>query len=85
MTAEGPAWVWLDGRIVPEAEATIPVADRGFVYGDGLFETLRTRRGRVFRLDRHLDRLARGAAAIGFLAHRLVATVTWSRPSADVQ
>jgi branched-subunit amino acid aminotransferase/4-amino-4-deoxychorismate lyase len=65
VTAEGAAWVWLDGRILPEAEATIPVADRGFVFGDGLFETLRGRRRRVFRLGAHLDRLARGAAAIG--------------------
>jgi branched-subunit amino acid aminotransferase/4-amino-4-deoxychorismate lyase len=65
VTAEGAGWVWLEGRVLPEADATIPVTDRGFSYGDGLFETLRTRRRRVFRLDRHLDRLAKGAGAIG--------------------
>jgi branched-chain amino acid aminotransferase len=61
---EGPSWVWLDGRILPEAEVKVPVADRGFVYGDGLFETLRTRGRRAFRLPQHLDRLERGARTV---------------------
>jgi aminodeoxychorismate lyase len=40
----------------------VPVNDRGFLYGDGLFETIRVCRGRPFRLTQHLERLARGAA-----------------------
>ncbi len=65
MRVEGPSWVWLDGRILPEAEATVSVADRGFVYGDGLFETLRTRGRRAFRLPQHLERLKQGARTVG--------------------
>ena len=57
--------VYLDGEIVDGAEARVPVTDRGLLYGDGVFEVLRTTNGRPFLLDRHLDRLAGGAAAIG--------------------
>lgn len=53
--------VFLNHRFVPEAEATVSVADRGFLYGDGLFETIRVARGRLFRWEQHLARLARGA------------------------
>jgi branched-chain amino acid aminotransferase len=57
--------VYLDGSLVPRREAKISVFDHGFLYGYGLFETMRAYRGRVFRLESHLERLARGAAAIG--------------------
>jgi branched-chain amino acid aminotransferase len=53
--------VFLNGRLVPEAQAVVPVNDRGFMYGDGLFETLRVVAGRPFRLARHLERMVRGA------------------------
>jgi branched-subunit amino acid aminotransferase/4-amino-4-deoxychorismate lyase len=33
--------VFLNGQFVPEAQAVVPVNDRGFLYGDGLFETMR--------------------------------------------
>ncbi|HWG89825.1 MAG TPA: aminotransferase class IV [Candidatus Thermoplasmatota archaeon] len=49
--------VFLNGRIVPAAEATVSVQDRGFLYGDGVFETLRAYDGRVPRLAAHLARL----------------------------
>ncbi len=52
--------VYLDGRKVEEEEALIPVMDRGVLFGDGLFETIRAYRGRPFRLDRHLARLREG-------------------------
>jgi aminodeoxychorismate lyase len=52
--------VFLNGRLVPEAQAVVPVSDRGFMYGDGLFETLRVVAGRPFRLAQHLERMARG-------------------------
>jgi len=42
--------IFLNGHFVPEAEALIPVNDRGFMYGDGLFETVRVVNGRPFRL-----------------------------------
>ncbi len=53
--------VFLNGQFVPEQQALIPVNDRGFLYGDGLFETLRVVNGRPFRLAQHLERMARGA------------------------
>jgi branched-chain amino acid aminotransferase len=57
--------VQVNGRLVKESEAVISVFDRGFLFGDGIFETLRSVSGRVFRLDRHLSRLERSASAIG--------------------
>lgn len=53
--------VFLNGRFMPEAEAVVPVNDRGFMYGDGLFETLRICQGRPFRMAQHLERMTRGA------------------------
>lgn len=56
--------VWLDGRLVPEAEARIAPSDRGLLLGDGLFETLRVADGRPLHLARHLARLRLGAAVL---------------------
>jgi len=53
-------FAFLNGQIVPEDKAVVPVNDRGFLYGDGLFETIRVCRGRAFRLTQHLERLAQG-------------------------
>ena len=53
--------VFLNGRFVPETQAVVPVNDRGFLYGDGLFETVRVVNGRPFRLAQHLERMMRGA------------------------
>lgn len=57
--------VWLNGRLWSADEARVPVFDRGFLLGDGLFETMRAYGGRVFRLREHLERLERSAARIG--------------------
>ena len=53
--------VFLNGQFLPEAKAVVPVSDRGFLLGDGLFETMRVVRGRPFRFAQHLERMARGA------------------------
>ena len=53
--------VFLNGQFMPEAEAFVPVNDRGFMYGDGLFETMRVIRGKPFRFAQHLERMTRGA------------------------
>ncbi len=53
--------VFLNGQFVPEAQAVVPINDRGFMYGDGLFETMRVVNGRPFRMAQHLERLSRGA------------------------
>jgi branched-chain amino acid aminotransferase len=49
----------LDGRVVPTAEATIPVTDEGLLRGDGAFEVIRVYDGRPFALDDHLARMRR--------------------------
>ncbi|HTR15423.1 MAG TPA: aminotransferase class IV [Acetobacteraceae bacterium] len=53
--------VWLNGALLPAAEARIDPADRGFTLGDGLFETIRIAAGRPRHLSRHLARLCAGA------------------------
>lgn len=53
--------VFLNGRLVPARQATISVFDRSFLYGDGVFETLRVHRGVPFLWDAHLTRLQAGA------------------------
>jgi branched-chain amino acid aminotransferase len=58
------SYVYINGEFCPKAEARIPVFDRGFLYGDGVFEGIRVYNGRVFRLEQHLRRLYRGAKAI---------------------
>ena len=63
--------VFLNGEFVPAERATVSVLDRGFLYGDGLFETMRVHRGQPFCWDAHLERFERGAA---FLKIRLVFT-----------
>ncbi len=55
---------WLGGRWIEEADAFIPADDRGFLYGDAVFETGRLVAGGYFRLDRHLERLEASAAAL---------------------
>lgn len=57
--------VSIDGELVSEASAKISVLDHGLLYGDGLFEGLRVRAGRIFRLEQHLARLALGARYLG--------------------
>ena len=51
---------FLNGNFLPEAEALISINDRGFLLGDGLFETMRVVNGRPFRMAQHLERQARG-------------------------
>ncbi|HSG05167.1 MAG TPA: aminotransferase class IV, partial [Nitrospiria bacterium] len=53
--------VFLNGRWVPPGKARVSVLDHGFLYGDGVFETLRAYNGSIFRLSAHLSRLRRSA------------------------
>jgi branched-chain amino acid aminotransferase len=59
-----PARVWIEGAVVPAEAAHVPVFDRGFLYGDSVYEVTRTYGGRPYALDEHLDRLARSAERI---------------------
>jgi branched-chain amino acid aminotransferase len=67
VTGDGPATpghVWVDGEILPADGAHLSVFDRGFQLGDGVFETLRARGGRVTELPAHLARLHRSAGGL---------------------
>lgn len=55
---------FVNGRFMPLEEATVSVEDRGFQFGDGVYEVIRTYRGQPFQLDAHLARLERSAKAI---------------------
>ena len=58
--------VWLNGRILNQAEARIDPADRGLLLGDGLFETMRVTDGAVRHFTLHMERLAHGAGVLMF-------------------
>jgi len=57
--------VYLNDRFVKEEEAVVSVFDHGFLYGDGVYETIRSYGSRIFMRDQHLARLRRSADAIG--------------------
>lgn len=57
--------IYLNGEFLSEEKACISPADRGFLLGDGLFETMRAYSGNIFRLDAHLERLLAGADFLG--------------------
>jgi len=57
--------VYLNGSLIPRSQARISALDYGFLYGFGLFETMRAYGGQVFRLDSHLNRLAHSAEILG--------------------
>jgi branched-chain amino acid aminotransferase len=56
----------VDGVLSAEADARIPVLDRGFLFGDSIYEVVRTRHGIVFGWREHFDRLRASAAGLGF-------------------
>lgn len=58
------ATVYLNGRFLPADQACVSVMDRGFLFGDGVYEVIPVYAGRLFRLDSHLDRLDRSLEGI---------------------
>ena len=58
-------WIYLNDKFVQEHDAVISVFDHGFLYGDGVYETIRSYGPRLFIRDQHLSRLFRSAEAIG--------------------
>ncbi len=56
---------WVNGDLAPEDRISIPLLDRGFLHGEGCFETVRIHRGAPFHLDAHLGRLAAGLGTLG--------------------
>jgi len=66
--------IYLNGRLIPRSKAKLSPFDHGFLYGYGLFETMRAYQGHIFRLDRHLARLRRSAQSLG-LTHSILHVV----------
>ena len=58
-------WIFLNNRFVKQRDAVVSVFDHGFLYGDGVYETIRSYGSRIFMRDQHLARLRRSAEAIG--------------------
>jgi D-alanine transaminase len=56
--------VYLNGAFLERAHALVPVDDRGFVFGDGVYEVIRAIDGRLFERERHVERLGRSVTAI---------------------
>lgn len=56
--------IYIDGKFLPKAEAKISVFDHGLLYGDGVFEGIRSYNSRVFKLDEHLERIYDSAKSI---------------------
>ncbi|HOV21735.1 MAG TPA: branched-chain-amino-acid transaminase [bacterium] len=56
--------IYLNGKFVSEEEAKVSVFDHGLLYGDGVFEGIRSYNGKIFKLDEHLKRLYNSAKAI---------------------
>lgn len=65
MSGPGPAFVWIDGQVVPAAGPHLSAFDRGFQLGDGVFETLRAKGGRCTELPEHVARLRTSADGLG--------------------
>ena len=60
-----PGVVYLNGQFLPRERATLSVDDRGFIFGDGIYEVTRIVNGRLFEPDRHMRRLMYGLQGIG--------------------
>lgn len=64
--------IYLNDTLVPKSEAKVSVFDHGFLYGDGIYETMRAYDGVIFMLDEHLIRLYRSASKIGLDAPKSI-------------
>ncbi len=57
--------VYLNGQFIPLSQATVPVLDRGFIFGDGVYDVIPVYQRRMFRAEDHIARLARSLSSIG--------------------
>jgi len=58
-------WIYLNDKFLKDTEAVISVFDHGFLYGDGVYETIRSYQDKIFMRDQHIARLYRSAEGIG--------------------
>lgn len=68
-------YVYLNDRVVHAPDAKVSVFDHGFLYGDGIYETMRVYDGVVFMLDEHIERLYRSASLIGLDIPKRIADI----------
>lgn len=61
-----PELAYLNGEIMPIDQAMVPVEDRGYQFGDAVYEYLASYKGRLFEVEAHLDRLENSMAALSF-------------------
>lgn len=61
--------VYVNGEMLPKEEAAVNVFDHGLLYGDGVFEGIRVYKGKIFKLEQHLDRLWASAEALRIKIH----------------
>jgi branched-chain amino acid aminotransferase len=74
----------LDGELMPFESARVSPFDHGFLYGDGLFETLRVYGGHLFRLDEHLNRLREGIETLQIAGTPPTETIaSWTKSAVD--
>ncbi|MCP5468136.1 MAG: aminotransferase class IV [Deltaproteobacteria bacterium] len=59
-------WIYHNGKILPEDEVRIPITDRSYLYGEGLFETMLAHRGKIPFFIEHMERLQLGMQALEF-------------------
>lgn len=64
--------IYLNGRFINASEGRISIFDPGFLYGDGIFETLRTYKGQIWQMEEHLNRLYESARMRGWV-------LSWTR------
>ncbi len=75
-TAAASPIAWMDGRVLPAADATVPLTDDGFLRGDAVFETILVRGGRTHALKEHLARMRASAKTVGIALPVLKQVVT---------
>ena len=75
--SDKPEFVYLNGQFVPADEATVSAFDAGLLHGAGLFETMRSYNGRVFRGRQHLERLWQSARGLRAWRPRPRWTTCW--------
>ncbi|MDR1388333.1 MAG: aminotransferase class IV [Propionibacteriaceae bacterium] len=81
------ALMWVDGRLTPAGQASIPALDHAITVGDGIFEALKIVQGQLFALDRHLRRMERSArgAGVTYPGHDTVAAAAQAVVQANRQ
>ncbi len=78
-----PSVAYLDGRLVPWEDARVPIEDRGFQFGESLYEVVPVTAGRARFLEPHVERMRAGAAELG-LEEGVPDLATWSRLAAEL-